>query len=142
MNDLKATHGALLEVVNAKDAKGFAGLLHEEVVFLFPDVLFPHRPRRGMAARVEGFTSVCAHLDTHRITIDDPHYVVVGNTGIVWWFQHQKGKWKEQDMESSWSRSTFTYVKTAGKWLLLGAQWAVAPWKHLKFSVDDPPSGG
>ena len=49
----------------------------------------------------------------------DMEYAVVGNTGIVW--GHASGVFKPKDgpVVTVFSRESYTYVKSGGKWLLL-----------------------
>ena len=122
LDDLKAAHEQFYKALNSLDADGAVAVLHEEFAGYLPNNPFPFRK-----PTTEILNEIWAAVERSANRMINPQYVLVGNTGIIW--GHVRGVLKPKDgpAQTRYSRVTYTYVNSGGKWLLLSVHGSRIP---------------
>jgi len=129
VDDLKATCEKMVQAFNSFDAHTIAGLDYPGHVGFYVDGSFPEitpieNTVAETAASIQEFFDT---LDSLSITLVNPQYRVVENTGIMWGYETASIKYKDGPVRTFHSRITQTFVKKDGKWLLLTIHMSYIP---------------
>ena len=116
IDDLQAAFAQVVAAINARNLDAFSALVHDEEVFFPPDSPFPVE---GKAARQQFFRTVSAESESVTTTPIKPQCRIIGTTGIVWSHFTFALKPKDSAMRTLFVRSTYTFVKSDGKWLMV-----------------------
>jgi|RhiMetdeSRZDD1v2_1073273.scaffolds.fasta_scaffold42103_11 uncharacterized protein (TIGR02246 family) len=116
IDDLQAAFAQVIAATNARDLDAFSALVHDEEVFFGPG---SPSPVEGKAARQQYFRTVSAANESVTITPSKPQFRILGTTGLVWSHFTFAIKPKDGAMTTSFVRSTYTFVKSDGKWLMV-----------------------
>jgi uncharacterized protein (TIGR02246 family) len=115
-NELREVMEQVLATYNAGDLDGYSALWHDEVGIF--GIISPF-PALGKAAVRQYFHNVFSNAESQTFTVINPHYRVIDNTGVVWSHYALALKPKDGPMQAMFGRSTFTFVKTEGRWLMV-----------------------
>ena len=128
LEDLKAAMEGLYSALHQRDAEGIAGAYHDQYVCFTGSGVFPQDwAARSKQERVQYYRNVFEEYEQWTVTLINPQYRVVGNTGIVWGHHRSVRKPKDGPRETSTRRFTRTWVKSGGKWLLLASHRSAVP---------------
>ena len=117
VDDLKAAWEQLIQAWNSRDIEKLRTCFHESWVVFgwsnpFPEV------RMNNDAHWQGVKDMFANMEVFSLTLIDPQYRVVGDTGIVWGYHRAVTKLKDGPQETTYRRVITTWVKSGDKWLL------------------------
>src|SRR5712691_9615798 len=116
LDDLQTAFEQVVAATNARNLDAFSALVHDEEVFFTPASPFPVE---GKAARQQFFRTVSAANESATITPSKPQFRIIGTTGIVWSHFTFAVKPKDGAMTTTFVRSTYTFAKSDGKWLMV-----------------------
>ncbi len=114
-NELQIALEQLVATYNSGDVDAYAALWHDDVGLF--GIISPF-PALGKAAVRQYFHTVFSNAESQTFTVINPNYRVIDNTGIVWSHYALSLKPKDGPMQAMFGRSTFTFVKLEGKWLM------------------------
>ncbi len=101
---------------NAGNLDAYADLWHDDVGLF--GIISPF-PALGKAAVRQYFQTIFANSESQTFTVINPQYRVIGTTGLVWLHYALAVKPKDGPMQILFGRSTFAFVKSDGKWLMV-----------------------
>lgn len=113
-DQLRATFEQLREAYNAHDLERLLALLHEEVVIFSTSSPFPIA---GKAAAHQAYQTGFAHYEQTTFTPINPHFRVLGDTGIVWGHAAITLKPKDGPVSTVYTRQTWTFIKVGERWM-------------------------
>ena len=116
LDDLQTAFEQVVAATNARNLDAFSALVHDEAVFF--NLVSPF-PVEGKAARQQFFRTVSAAHESVTITPSKPQFRIIGTTGMVWTHATHAHKPKDGAMITIFVRSTYTFAKTDGKWLMV-----------------------
>src|SRR5262249_54856232 len=118
MNEIEELQAAFARVVaatNRRDLEAFLAGYHDHVV------LFPARspvPVVGKAAVRQRMAAFFAHTTSVRLTPINPHFHIIGPTGVVWGPYALVLKPIDGPLRHSFGRLALTLTKVSGQWLI------------------------
>jgi ketosteroid isomerase-like protein len=124
LDDLQTAFEQVVAATNARNLDAFSALVHDEEVFFGPASPFPVE---GKAARQQFFRTVSAANESVTVTPSKPQFRIIGTTGIVWSHFTFALKPKDSATTTSFVRSTYTFAKSDGKWLMVAEHHSLLP---------------
>jgi len=127
VDDLKAANEQLTKAFIARDAAAIASMIHPGAVNF--ESAFPLiAPEQDTVAQLTNFyKAILGSLEYLIVLPYNTQYKVVGNTGIVWGHNTVYEKAKGEKAQTIYERTTVTWVKSGGKWLVLMAHSSPLP---------------
>jgi ketosteroid isomerase-like protein len=124
IDDLKATFEQFVGAFNAHNLDAWAALCHDSVVSFQP---FSPFPVEGKAALRQVHQTTLANSESVSVTHINPQFRVIGATGVVWAHTAHVRKPKDGPMTTVFGRSTFTFAKSDGRWLMVASHGSGLP---------------
>jgi ketosteroid isomerase-like protein len=124
IDDLQATFEQFVGAFNAHNLDAWAALCHDGVVSF---QLFSPFPVDGKAALRQVHQTTLANSESASATHINPQFRVIGTTGVVWAHTALVLKPKDGPMTAVFARSTFTFAKSDGRWLMVASHISQLP---------------
>jgi uncharacterized protein (TIGR02246 family) len=112
--DLEATFARLVEAFNARDANAYVGAVHEQAVLFW---LSPF-PADGREAYRQALRAFFENLESATVTPVNPHFRVLGASGLAWGHAQFAVKPRGGVMATSYGRYLFSFTRAGGEWLV------------------------
>jgi uncharacterized protein (TIGR02246 family) len=127
MDDLKAAFEQFVGGYNTHNLDAWAALCHDNVVSF---QLFSPFPVDGKAALRQVHQTTLANSESASVTHINPQFRVIGATGVVWAHSALVLKPKDGPMTTVFARTTFTFAKSDGRWLMVASHISRLPSGH------------
>jgi ketosteroid isomerase-like protein len=124
LDDLKAVFGQVVGAFNARDTEALSRLAQDRVTFF--GALTPF-PVDGKDALRQLFQTMFATYESILLSPINPHFYVIGPTGIAWGNASLVVKPPGGPMTTLFARYTWTFVHSEGQWLILAAHLSRLP---------------
>ena len=124
IDELKATFEAWVQAFNSRNLKAFSAGVHNEVIFFEYTAPFPVD---GKAAFQQAVQTLVENSESSDVTLINPQYRVIGNTGIAWGLLAFASKPKDGPFRTVFGRYTVTLTKADGKWLVVADHLSALP---------------
>ena len=119
LDDFKAAHERSVAALNALDVDGLLAVFHEQLVAFDAENPFPwdmtKAPSKAELRKV--FRDAMANVERMTMTMIDPQYRLIGNTGINWGHYRIEMKLKGGPVKTTYIRAMAIYTKLDGKWV-------------------------
>jgi len=125
VDDLKAAYEQYLQAFDARDLDKFMSLHNERWVDFAWNNPFPNV--ENSESYRQQIQEAWANFETFTITLIDPQYSVMGDTGIAYGHRRWVIKPKDGKQETYFLRYTDTWKKSDGKWLIVSKHRSVMP---------------
>ena len=112
---LKSGFEKELAALSTGDLETVMSNQHEQILFITPA---RPDPVDGKVARRKDYAQLLSSMETFTVTPEDPHYRVVGETGLVWGTYTIALQPKGDEAATFRVRFSRTYIKTDGLWQL------------------------
>ena len=123
--DLKATHEQLVSALNEGDANAVIGMFDDGAVGFFQNNALPwDLSQIGKLQFQEAITGFFDNADSFKIGVANTQFRVNGDVGFVWGIGEMTMKPIDGQQQVLHYRATWTYVKSAGDWVV--ASWHVS----------------
>jgi len=120
VDELKAAHQKWLDGWNVRSADTIAGAYHDQAVVVFPDDPFPRDLGAStVQARLQSSEAWRANTESFTATPINLEFRMVGDVGLVWGHYRTVVKPLDGPQQTSFLRTTETWVQSGGKWVLL-----------------------
>ena len=124
IEELQAAFAHVVAATNRRDLESLLASQHDQVV------LFPARspvPLVGKAAVRQRMAAFFAQTASVRLTPINPHFHLIGPTGVVWGPYAPALKPTAGPLRHSFGRLALTFIKVAGEWLIITSTQLTAP---------------
>jgi ketosteroid isomerase-like protein len=128
IEELQAAFAHVVAATNRRDLEAYVASHHDQVV------LFPARspvPIVGKAAVRQRMAVFFAQTASVRLTPINPHFHIVGTTGVVWGPYTMALKPTDGPLRHSFGRLALTFTKVTGQWLIATSTQLTAPVRKL-----------
>jgi ketosteroid isomerase-like protein len=112
--ELKATFEQNTAALNKRDLDAYMAFWHDEVVVFGPAAPFPVEGKAALRQLTQG---VFTNSESATWTVINPQYRVIGDTGVVYFYDTVALKPKDGPLQSHVRRVMATWTKLGGKWV-------------------------
>jgi ketosteroid isomerase-like protein len=118
LEDLKAVFGQVVGAFNSHDPEALYRLAHDDVTFFGALTPFPVDGRDTLRHL---FQTMFGYYESLTLSPLNPHFQVVGPTGVVWGNASLVFKQPGNPASTVFARYTWTFVQSEGQWSILAA---------------------
>ncbi len=129
MDALKAEFNAQIEALNNRELEASVVSAHAEIVLYGIFCPFPVNGKADFKKAVQPYFGQYEAAELSPVT---PQFRIVGTTGLAWGHYHLAATPQGGRLTYAHGRYLFTYVKVAGKWLVLGMDYS--PLESYRFA--------
>ena len=126
---LKTSFENFVKAFNSFDHATIGQMIYPGHVAFTTDGPFPSITPGELSKRGEGIREWFKTLESLRITLVQPEYKVIGDTGIMWGYETADIKKKDGPAYTVHSRVIHTFIKVDGKWKVLTTHMSLIPTK-------------
>ncbi len=126
VDQLRRVHEGLNRAVNSRDVDAVVASFHPEaVIYGMSTVNAIDYATMDEAQRRERWQARFESGDSYTVTLLDPQYRIIGDTGIVWGHSRADIKPKEEPPRTVHTRFIHVYVRSGSTWL--DVAWHASP---------------
>ena len=128
VDDLRATHEQVVKALNMRNVDAYVASWHQRAVEIRRNAELPTDYEQvGKTAIHQGWQNFFANTESFTVKWIEPHYRVIGDTGIVWGSVSGSRKPTGRPAETWTSRASFIYVKLNNGWFRVASHMSAPP---------------